>query len=167
MASVIARGILISPGFSRPSVSWCMFRLQGRSKVVLPQRTDAYMQHAWVDTQICTHMSGYSQRPCSLAFFSHPWSFFKAPQSREVMLACMHVYMHTFFFLQSSYFFFSRLLWGALLYLRNFSSFRSISKYIYIKGFDERLHPQIKMAILDSNPDLFYAQQGHWSFCVA
>lgn len=30
MASVIARGTLISPGFSRPSVIWCMLRLHGR-----------------------------------------------------------------------------------------------------------------------------------------
>lgn len=50
-----------------------------------------YMQHAWLHSKICTHVSESSQRFLSLAFFSHPWSCFKIPWSREVVLVCIYV----------------------------------------------------------------------------
>lgn len=34
MARVIASGTLISPGFSRPSVSWCTFRLRATGNII-------------------------------------------------------------------------------------------------------------------------------------
>lgn len=102
MASVIARGTLISPGFSRPSVSWCMLRLQGGSEQsglttmhgsMHATRTDDLTDMhtcVWIFTKtlIAPFLSSPSKHPQGAAV--------KASHARTH--AHMHVCMQCFFF---------------------------------------------------------------------
>lgn len=113
MASVIARGTLISPGFSRPSVSWCTLRLQGGRVVWVGEGGRGWgkwpyhnaWQHAW-----STH--GWSHRharvcldlhkdphPC-LSFLTLEASSRRRSQVAR-MHACTHACLHAMLFLST------------------------------------------------------------------
>lgn len=119
MASVIARGTLISPGFSRPSVIWCMLRLHGRrggnggvegwgwseqsGLTTMHGGTRATRTDALTDMHTCVWMFTKTLIP---AFLFSPS---KRPQgaavkaSRARTHARMHVCMQCCFFLHSYY----------------------------------------------------------------
>lgn len=114
MASVIARGTLISPGFSRPSVIWCTLRLHGRGTgnggVGLEWAKWPYhnaRRHAR-NTHGCSHRHAHvcldvhkDPHPC-LSFLTLEASSRRRSQgkpcSHACTHACMHVCMQCFFF---------------------------------------------------------------------
>ena len=124
MASVIASGTLSSPGFSRPSVSWCMLRLQGRSRVVLLQRTNARMgAHTNMHTRVW--LLTKSSLP---GFLFSPLKLFKGATVKGSH-ACMHACLHPIFC--SNLIFPPRFLCSPLLSVQIYSS----SRNMWIDGY--------------------------------
>lgn len=120
----------------------------GVSKVALPQCTAARAQHARMLSQTCTRVSGCSQRPSSLPFFSHPRSVLKAPQSSHArtharthacMSACNVFFLHSYYV--SIYVSLRRFLVPAQFLWKIFPSITATKGIAAIKGSSEPTDP--------------------------